>query len=169
MRTQCSEFRGYLTLRRSHLRPSDKLWTGHGHARNLPRGLAPAPRGSIATLGILTAPCIAILTKTASANGSTFSHVMDWRRVLCNLRVVLPNCGVLTHEIISPCKNREIEARKRLTCRPLSFSDIGTPSFPVSGAFPVFLQAPLLLRQVRMFVDQNHGRSEGNHGRGELS
>jgi len=42
----------------------------------------------------------------------------------------------------------------------LSFGHIGTPSFPVASALPIFLETLLLLGKILVLVDQHHGGVE---------
>jgi len=41
--------------------------------------------------------------------------------------------------------------------RPLPFSDVRTPPLPVFDAIPIFLEPLLLLTQILVVVDHNHG------------
>jgi hypothetical protein len=43
------------------------------------------------------------------------------------------------------------------TCGPLTFGDIGTPFLPVLGSLAILLEAPLLLGEVFVTVEDDHG------------
>lgn len=44
-----------------------------------------------------------------------------------------------------------------VTCRPLSFGNVGTPLLPVLGSLAILLEALLLLGEILVAVEDNHG------------
>lgn len=49
----------------------------------------------------------------------------------------------------------------RHTSCPLPFGDVGAPMLPIAGTFAVLFQPLLLLSEILMVVDQDHGVDPG--------